>query len=799
MPLRRLTTSAWFPMAATTIGIVAILLNSGVAAGDLGRYGLYLAGAVALPGIFTWRLLLSRFHTDEDPPPTWLEDLSLGTIFGFGVQLPGYLLGVWIGVPLLFLVLPAIVLGISLATPFGRRVWALPAGRVDIRAAWALGVVILYGVGWLARNQFVLRPLSLPPHLAPNVDETFHQALIADLMHRFPPQIPFLLDTPLDYHWFVHAQLAASSWATRIQSDVMLREILPATLLALTVVGLAAVALRLSGRPLAAVVAPALLVTGGLYLTGPHYPAWVFNESYLSLRFISSPSQAYGFMVALPAILLILEVLRPDRKASRLTWFALALTLFALAGAKATFIPLFLCGALAVGLLRLIVERTFDRAVSGLLLLLVVVAAFAQVVLFGGNSGALALEPFMTVESAVGIQRIEDTPAAHVAMAASLLIGWLLYGVGVLGLSRERRWRDPRAIWMLASIPPGIVVALLFFRSGYSQLWFQRSTAELVVLISAWGLAGLLPNPLTTRAALRLSAVAATVGLLSFAISSYLEAGKRDLTVATFPELVYTVTVPVLIFAVYGLFHLLRSNGVRVPVPSLAVVVVCVLGLGSTHVYAFAYDTITQRTRPERVYRPLFAPGGAAAATWLARHSSPDDVVATNAHCRYPELPCDNRHFWISAYTERRIVVEGWGYTPATNVSAVPGLASAYLPMPFPERLAINDAAFQTPSAATIRRLVSGYGVSWLFVSKDYPVDLAGLSGLTDIVDRRFDNPNYAVFEVVTAAPPNSEVSDAGWTGSNAMGNTRASCEGSSWPAASVRACIRSRWGSASN
>ncbi len=762
MPLRRLATSAWIPMVATTLGTAAILLHSGVSGADLGRYGLYLAGAVALPGIFMWRLLLAGFHSDEDRPPTWLEDLSLGTIFGFGLQLPVYLLGVWIGVPLLFLLLPALALGVGLATPLGRRVWALRTEKMDIRASWALALVILYGVGWLARNSFVLRPLALPPHRSPSIDETFHQALISELMHRFPPQIPFLLGTPLDYHWFVHAQLAASSWATRIQSDVMLRQMLPATLLALTVLGLAAVALRLSGRPLAAVVAPALLVAGGLYLTGPHYPAWVFNESFLSKRLVSSPSQAYGFMMALPAILLILEVLRPDRKASRLTWFALAVTLFALAGAKATFIPLFLSGALAVWLLRLAVVRTLDRTVSGLLVLLVIVAAFAQLVLFGGNSGSLSFEPFMTVESAIATQRIQDTPVAHIAMTVSLLIGWLLYGVGALGLSRQGRWRDPRAVWMLASIPPGIVVALVFFRSGYSQLWFQRSTAELVVLLSAWGLSHLLPNPLTTRAALRLAAMAATVGLLAYAGSSYLESGKPDLAVATFPELIFTITMPVAIVTVVLLLRRGHKQDARVPAPSLAVLVILVLGLGAAHVYAFAYDTITQRAAPERAYPPLFAAGGTAAATWLAHHSSPDEVVSTNAHCLYRKGSCDNRHFWISAFTERRIVIEGWGYTAATNASAEPGLASATLPVPFPNRLAVNDAAFRRPSPATIRRLVSRYDIRWLFVSKDYPVDLAGLSDLTDIVDKRFHNANYAVFEVLTETPPSSDVSGTG-------------------------------------
>ena len=61
---------------------------------------------------------------------------------------------------------------------------------------------------------------------------------------------------------------------------------------------------------------------------------------------------------------------------------------------------------------------------------------------------------------------------------------------------------------------------------------------------------------------------------------------------------------------------------------------------------------------------------GVRAAQWLRDHSSPRDLVVTNAFCRggASDRPgCDNRTFWVSAYSERRTVLSGWGYTPVVN------------------------------------------------------------------------------------------------------------------------------------
>ncbi|MPZ61054.1 MAG: hypothetical protein GEU93_07115 [Propionibacteriales bacterium] len=735
-------------MAAAAIGGTLILLRYDVVALDLAVYAVYLGTTVVLPGVFTWRLLLRRLHTDDGRQPTGLEDLALGSILGFGVQLPVYLVGVCVGVPLLFLVLPVIVLVVSV-TRFGRDIWTLPTGKVPPQASWALAALIVYGLAWLGRNAFNRRPLSLRPAQSPSIDETFHQALVSELSMRVPPEVPFLLDSPLDYHWFVHAQMAAAGHFTGISSVVLIRELMPAIALVLAVLGLGAVALRLTGRPIAAVIAPALLVAGVFHLMGPHYASWHFTEPFLSKRYVSSPSHPYGLMMSMPALMLLLEVLDPARKAGRHVWIALTVALLALSGAKATFIPIFLCGAAGVWLFYAVFLRRINGTATGLVGLLVAVAAFAQFVLFGGQTGSMAVDPFETVWSALRQQHMAQSPRAFIGLTVAMLMGWLLYGVGVVGLLTRGRWRDPRLLWMSVAILAGVTVPFVFYRTGLSQLWFQRSVAELLVLGSAWGMACLLPNPLTRRHVLLYSGLAGASGLAAFGTALYLESTRRVDNYARAETVILTVATPFLIVAGFLLVRWVLGT-TRFRRPGIAIVLTIILGLGASNVAALVYDTATRQPVVSPKVNYLFAKGGVRAARFIARRSSsPYDIVATNVHCVRPTADrCDNRNFWVSAYTERRIVVEGWGYTAMTNASYVPDEANKWLPVPYPERLAINDAAFTDPSVESVGRLVDTYDVRWLFVSKKYPADLRGLSALDGVLDKRFHNKNYTVFEV---------------------------------------------------
>jgi hypothetical protein len=470
--------------------------------------------------------------------------------------------------------------------------------------------------------------------------------------------------------------------------------------------------------------------------------------------------------MALPATMLVLEVLRPDRRAHSLTWVATVLALFGLSGSKATFLPIFLCGAVAVWVFQLVFARKLDATVGALVAILVAVTAFAQIVLLGGNSGALSVWPFHTAQRALQVQGLAAGPVLTAVMTLTLLVGWLLYGVGAVGLLPDGLWRDRRALWMIFSVPVGVAVALVLFRSGLSQLWFQRSVAELVVLLSAWGLVHLLPDPLPRAPALRLTAAAATAGLVAFVLSSRLESSAVDssATATTAPpatsfEIVATVLTPFAIAAGYVLLRVMtarirgrdrgRASGrANWGIAPVAFPLVILLGLGLTHVYSLAYDTITRRPVPVVDPPDEFARGGVSAARWVADHSQPDDIIATNVHSRLPGTAnCDKRSFWVAAFTERRVVVEGWGYTEATNEAKASGGCSS---VPNPTALRANNQAFRQPSVRTVDRLVTRYDVKYLFVSKAYDADIAGLRSLHSVLRLAYSNRNYLVFKVVS-------------------------------------------------
>jgi len=744
----RLLRSSWPAFIATVLGLSWILVHHGVTARDLATFGAYLVLLVAFPGVFCWRVLLVRLHADETRRPTWFEDLALGTIFGFGLQLPVYLLGLWIGRPRLFLVIPIVIIVVSLSSAEGRRVWTMPTSKVDARVSWALGAVIVYGVAWLARYVFILRPMSLPTYRTPSVDETFDQAIISQFLHRFPPELPYLLHTPLEYHWFVHAQLAANHWATGIDSVVMLRRLMPTATLALTVLGLGAVALRLGRRPVAAVVAPALLVVGASNVIGPHFHAGGYLEPFLSARYVSNPSQAYGFMLALPAIMLVLEVLRADRRPGRGVWTALLLAVLALSGSTGTFLPLFACGAIGVLLITAATRRTVDRTVLLLAAILVAVSAFAQLVVMRDTWPGLRIDPLLTPRTLLRWQGLEVSPTAEVVLVVVLVVAWLEYGAGAVGLLRNRLWADRRAVWMAGTVLAGLLVAFLLFAPGLSNLWYQRSVAPLVVLLSAWGLAVLLPDPVPRRLGAGLVLLAATSGLGAYLLSRAAERGDSDPRSATYHELLATAILPVGLLVAYLAGRLVMSWAKR-PGPGPLVIVAVLLGLSLQHAFALAVDTVAAPDPTRKPPPNQFAPGGAHAAAWVRNRSRAYDVIATNVHCRLPdEKPCDNRNFWISAYTQRRVVIEGWGYPHGTDANYLAHVPDIHLRSPDPVRLRINDAAFQHPSAESVRRLVDLYGVRFLFVSRQYPVDLPGLRALPDLLSQRFANRNYVVFRV---------------------------------------------------
>jgi hypothetical protein len=168
----------------------------------------------------------------------------------------------------------------------------------------------------------------------------------------------------------------------------------------------------------------------------------------------------------------------------------------------------------------------------------------------------------------------------------------------------------------------------------------------------------------------------------------------------------------------------LRWRGLRGLGAALAVA--AVLGLGGHTILTQQVEGIVA-ARAGRVPSPGTTPGfwmtaeEMSAAMWLAANAAPEDVVATNVHCeRVVTRPrCTTRSFWVSAISERRVVLEGWAYQDAVLAAhGRGGYIYAVQPTPDRKRLQANDAAFYKPTAEAVQQLRREYGARWLFADE---------------------------------------------------------------------------------
>jgi hypothetical protein len=137
------------------------------------------------------------------------------------------------------------------------------------------------------------------------------------------------------------------------------------------------------------------------------------------------------------------------------------------------------------------------------------------------------------------------------------------------------------------------------------------------------------------------------------------------------------------------------------------------------------------------------------AMRWL-RDNTPDDaVVATNLHCRPPDSAaesCDARAFLVSGLGGRRVVLEGWAYTPeAQTQHGVDGRPFAVQPSPWPDRYEISLAAVESPTTSVLDRLADEYGAGWIVAFQRAGPVSSELGRLTETV---YENDDVAVFRL---------------------------------------------------
>ncbi|MGP3914145.1 hypothetical protein [Nonomuraea sp. 10N515B] len=736
---RKIAISGWLPAAAVTTFIAAVLVFYDVSVLDIVAFAAYLIFGLALPGT----LLIRATYGGKR---TLAEEVALGTALGYAIEVLAYIPARAIGLPLLVIVWPVVTYALFLAVPGLRRHWK---GKRHLKApawwSWSMALIIAYMIALSAVTFYRTFDVARPELWGHSADRTFHLALLGELRHHFPPTFPFVAGEPLHYHWFVHAHLAAASWVTGVEPMVLLLRLGMLPMLAVLLILVAMTGRRLTRSWTGALLA----VAGTLFLRTPNLyqgPNWGFTYGGIQDVTWGSPSQTFGALLFAPVVLLTLDLVRRARS-GLVKWLLLGIFLIAIIGAKAIFLPLLFAGLMAVIVVEVVKRRPMPWAALAILLMTALCLLFSHLVLFGQVKLGMVFAPLAHMR-VTWLQLTNSEPAlvALLGLAMVYLLCWTLAWSGIAGLaSRPGLLTSPGVTLMLGIGAAGLGVVLMFGHPGHGELYFLMGALPYLTIVAVYGLLLALSRanlPHGTTFAAIVGAGAAFVLPVLFAVGVPLGPGKSEADLFR-PYVIFAI-IAVLVIA-----YLAVSMG-WVRAGAVAIVSFMAMSLPVEIYERLAVIGVPVRDGalrlPNAPEETQAMPSTALTALrWLRAKSRPDELIATNAHCDWRlEAPCNHVRLWVSAFTERRVLLEGWGYTPRGQQSWQPG---RNIDPQFwdPRRFEANRQAFEAPSRATVRHLQKHYGVTWLFVDERR---MGPGSKMEDVAPLMFRSSNYSVYRI---------------------------------------------------
>ncbi|MFJ9518988.1 hypothetical protein ACIRPK_12075 [Kitasatospora sp. NPDC101801] len=757
---------AWrfLPALTAYLVLVGVLLAADTSPGDIARYTGYVAWGVLLPGTLVFRALRRR-------PYTLVEDLAFGAVTGLVLELLAWAVFMAAGIESVMPAWPLLVAVPFAAVPRLRRHWR-PRGYLasSLGWSWAVAGTVAVSSGYL--YAVFLRKYPVVPvegHANQYVDLPYLLSLAGNAKHNFPLTFPQAAGEPLHYHWFTFVHMAMTDMVGHIDLAVVQMRLMVPALVALTLVITAVVARRLTGRAWAGPVAAVLVFLIGDF--NAIYPNnvqnWTFGAPAVPLMAWASLSLTYSQPLLIALIGVVGDALRgrrerADGEAPGLGRGVFVLTaMFALASsaAKASSLPVTVAALAFAGLMVLIGTRRIPWTVVGLGAILGAVQLFATAVLFRFESYGLQVVPFGNVERYWADPLGTRSTTAQAAVVALTLVAYLLNHqlrmVGAIPLIWRRRLRmDPVQWFLLGGAVAGPAVYLVV--NGFNASYFTLAGIPFGVLLSAWGYCEVFERAaLSTRAKVLL-----VVGTLSFTALLTVAVYRYADDWATFVLKLfddgtgaksYSVLLPALgaaaalaaIAAVLGL--LWRGAGRLLPGLRRRGGVVLLTAALTAGAPTLVLD-VAQTSQSEWMGTALLPAEQVQAARWVRAHSSPSDVLATNSHCRsfddygVPGEVCTNnaQSFWLSGYSERSVLVEGWAYSPRLMSEQ----SNAFWDLPL---LKLNEDAVYAPTAELLHRLHAEHHVRYLVVDRKVHPESALLKSLARPV---YDNGRVAVYEL---------------------------------------------------
>ena len=233
-----------------------------------------------------------------------------------------------------------------------------------------------------------------------------------------------------------------------------------------------------------------------------------------------------------------------------------------------------------------------------------------------------------------------------------------------------------------------------------------------------------------------IAAAAAALLAAVFVVPVHLDLGRGDRYLLWYGGLIVALA------AIY-----LAGRRILGPSPWPAAILVCggILAVGALDkpvdtLKPGLFDPPGEATAGRRVTPDLYR-----ALEWV-RDETPDDaVVAVNSHL----TEIGPFEFVYGGFGERRVYLEGWGYSARSREIGY-GDVAAGRQIPFPRRLALNEAVFEQGSRRAMRTLARRHGVRYLIVDEvnGYPADPDAIGAVAEVAYRGdgvivFELPRY--------------------------------------------------------
>jgi hypothetical protein len=735
----------WLPLATTIAVTSALLIASGTSPWDIVKYIAYAVFAVILPGLIVFRLVRRQPHT-------FVEDVAMGAAVGLVLELAAWAVFSALGWQAWVWLWPVLLLLPTWA--FRRTRWAWRSttypSHPSLGWSWSLAGIVIFFAGYLygvfyAENPIVPDSKSTVQFL----DLAYQLSLAAEAKHHLPLDLPQVAGEPLHYHWFSFVHLAMGSLVGHIDLPVITMRLMVLGVCALTAVLVAVAGWRLVGRAWAGIAAAALFfVVGDFDFAAAGWPPIGTQVTFVVWP---SLSMTYSWALLVALIVVAADALRtdPDESAApRIGPGAYVLAAgFAIASsaAKASSLPV-VVGGLALAGIAILIAR---RRVPWNVVLLGVVAAGAQLVafatVFAFQRYGLSVTPLEAISPFWAQYQGPRGPVKQLIVMGAVWLAFLLHlqlrGAGVIPLVWLRRGRLSTVQWfLLGGAVTGPALHLLF--SGYAATWFTRAGFPFLVLLSAWGYTMVFERAALDRRAkivLAVGSAAFAIVLCSIAVAF---APTRYPTGRTYSQLLPILglfaALTLVALAGAALWAFLRRSRPALSKRGGLVLLTGVLLAGMPGLLLDVKASWGVPGGPYELKVPVTA-ARANAARWVRDHSSPDAVIATNSHCAFPTRDCDvAQSFWLSAYAERSVLIEGWAFAP--RVQGDPG-------RPFwnHDLFSLNEDAFYRPTAADLQILRREHGVRYLVVARDVAPESSALASLAN---RVFDNGDVAVYEL---------------------------------------------------